>query len=180
LVPQAAVAFLTPRPEKDPAGSSAITRWGLERGSAPLGLAVHDVLAAHAQLASLSEVDPVQIGFVGIGSGGPAALWAARLLGGKSPVFLVHAPVSLYWDGPRSGQDSPPQPPWPSTLLVADRFGASLDPWMAAEGLEGRLRWLDPRSGDAQPWVGPPTLRGEAVETLSEGMRPPEEKPGPQ
>jgi cephalosporin-C deacetylase-like acetyl esterase len=174
----AALAFLTPRGEVSPAAEPGLTRWGIEEGKAPLGLSVHDALTAHAQLAALPEVDPNKIGFIGIGSGGPAALWAARLLGGDSPVFLVHAPATLWWDGPRSpvetedseGEGAAVPRPWPTTLLVAGRFGASTDPWMALGALAPRLRWLDPRGGDGTSWAGPPDLPGVVVQTLSEGL----------
>jgi cephalosporin-C deacetylase-like acetyl esterase len=173
----AALALLTPRGEVSPAAEPVLTRWGIEEGKSPLGLSVHDVLTAHAQLAALPEVDPNKVGFIGIGSGGPAALWAARLLGGDSPVFLVHAPATLWWDGPRSpakaeggGAASAPLRPWPTTLLVAGRFGASTDPWMALAALAPRLRWLDPRAGDGSRFSGPAGLPGVVVETLSEGL----------
>jgi hypothetical protein len=172
-----AVAFLTPRGEVSPAAEPLLTRWGIEQGRAPLGLSVHDVLTVHAQLAALPEVDPSKVGFIGIGSGGPAALWAARLLGGDSRVFLVHAPATLWWDGPRSpvkAEDdvasSVPLRPWPTTLFVAGRFGGSTDPWMTLAALAPRLRWLDPRAGDGSPWSAPPVLPGGVVQTVSEGL----------
>jgi dienelactone hydrolase len=166
----AAFGFLLPRTETDPGKDSSVTRWGLERGSPPLGLSVHDVLEAYDQLAALPEVDPAKIGIVGVGSGGPAALWAARIIGGSAPVLAVHAPATLAWDGPYSGNSNVPQGPWPSTLFVADRFGASLDPWMSLESLSPRLRWIDPRGGDGQPWKGPVALPGTIVDSLAAGL----------
>ena len=173
LVGGSALAYLTPRGGFDPASESALTRWGLELGRAPLGLAVHDAMAAHAKLAALPEVDSSKVGFVGIGAGGPAALWAARLLGGSSPVFLAHAPATLWWDGPSSASQggSPVElRPWPTTSLVAGRFGASADPWMALAGLKARVRWLDPRAGDGGPWKGDVPLPGRIVTSVSEGL----------
>jgi dienelactone hydrolase len=173
LASNSAFAYLTPRGALDAPSEAALTRWGLELGKAPLGLSVHDVMAAHAKLAALPEVDPSKVGFVGIGASGPAALWAARLLGGDSPVFLVHAPATLWWDGPRSpatGVSPVELTPWPTTSLVAGRFGASADPWMALAGMEDRVRWLDPRGGDGGPWKGDVPLPGRLVKTLSEGL----------
>ena len=166
----AAFGFLLPRTETNPGRDSTVTRWGLELGSPPLGLSVHDVLKAHDQLASLPEVDPAKIGIVGVGSGGPAALWAARIIGGHSPVLVVHSPATLAWDGPYSGDALAPAGPWPPTLFVADRFGASLDPWMSLTGLAPRLRWLDPRGGDGQPWKETVALPGTIVQSLPAGL----------
>ena len=166
----AAFGFLLPRTETNPGRDSTITRWGLELGSPPLGLSVHDVLEAHDQLAALPEVDPARIGIVGVGSGAPPALWAARIIGGNSPVLAVHSPATLAWDGPYSGDALAPTGPWPPTLFVADRFGASLDPWMSLTGLAPRLRWLDPRGGDGQPWEGPVALPGTIVQSLPAGL----------
>jgi len=169
---RAAMGFLLPRTEADPQRDSTLTRWGLELGTPPLGLAVHDVMKSVERLSALPEVNPAKVGIIGVGSGGPAALWAATLLGGESPVLLVHAPATLGWDGPRSDDSEIPLRPWPASLIVADRFGASLDPWMALAGLEGRLRWLDPRGGDGHSWKGPQSPPGQTVDSLKDGLRP--------
>ncbi|MEE2829410.1 MAG: hypothetical protein VX498_09490 [Myxococcota bacterium] len=152
MAPRAAFAQVTPRPAVDPEKDSATTRWAIERGSAPLGLAVHDALEARDRLAALPEVDPKAVGFVGVGAGGPAALWAALLSGGDAPVVLSDAPVSLWWDGPRSGTPGPERP-WPTWLLAAGPQGATLDPWHPASSLGKRVRWLSPRGGDGRPWT---------------------------
>ena len=169
--PTAAFGILQSRATADPSQDSSLTRWGVERGDPPLGLAVHDALTAADRLAALPEVDPKRVGFVGIGAGGPAALWAARIRGGETPVLLSDAPVTLWWDGPRSGTPGPVRP-WPTWLLAAGPGGALLDPWMAAQGLAGRVRWLHPRDGAGRAWPSGQELPGRTVEAAAEGLAP--------
>ncbi|MBN95319.1 MAG: hypothetical protein CL928_14835, partial [Deltaproteobacteria bacterium] len=140
-----------------------VSRWAIETGRPPLGVAVQDVLDARSQLRQSLKVDPAGIGFVGIGAGALPALWAAVLVGEGGPVVLVDAPVTLYWDGPKptgEGDSSVVardpaalQAPWPAWLMPSVAGGAALDPWLAARTLGDRVRWLRPRGGDGQLWT---------------------------
>ncbi|MCO4772931.1 MAG: hypothetical protein KDA24_23060 [Deltaproteobacteria bacterium] len=130
--------------------TSVVSRFGIEVGVPPLGVAVHDVLRAHRRLVEHPDVDPARIGFVGIADGGVVALQAAVLVGEGGPVGLVEAPTTLFEDGPREGA---PFAPWPHWTLVALPGGASFDPWLAAKAVATRLRWLDPRGGDGEAWT---------------------------
>ncbi|MCP4870210.1 MAG: hypothetical protein GY898_16010 [Proteobacteria bacterium] len=163
-VPNASVAMLWPRTSGDRLMGERLVRWGAERARAPLGIAVRDALDAAEELASRPGIDPERVGFIGVGAGGPAAAWAAVIRGGDAPVVLVEAPVTLWWDGPKPGDATIDVRPWPVWLLQPIRQGLALDPWMAADALGSRVRWVSPRGGDGQPWEGkrPP---GKVVET---------------
>ena len=158
----AGAIFVRPRIAGDEELDQRLSRWAIETGRPPLGVAVQDVLDARSQLRQSLKVDPAGIGFVGIGAGALPALWAAVLVGEGGPVVLVDAPVTLYWDGPESLQDDADgltrdpaalQAPWPAWLLPSVPGGAALDPWLAARTLGDRVRWVRPLGGDGQPWT---------------------------
>lgn len=162
-VPQGQVAMLWPRTSGDRLMGERLARWGAERERAPLGIAVRDALDAAAELAARPGVDADRIGFIGVGAGGPAAAWAAAIRGGDAPVVLIDAPVTLWWDGPHPEDEFIDVRPWPVWLLQPIAQGVALDPWMAADALGSRVKWVNPRGGDGKPWAGkkPP---GKVVE----------------
>ncbi len=125
------------------------SRWGIDGLGTALGLAVEDVLEAHRRLRGLPGVNPAKIGFIGVGPAGLAALWAAALVGEGGPIALIDAPVTLWWEGPLTGEW--PQP-WPAWLLAPSVGGAALDPYLVARSLKHRVRWLRPRNGDGKAW----------------------------
>lgn len=165
LAPDAVFALVDLRVGRTAEADVAASGWGAELGVPPLGVAVRDVLDAHDRLRAHPEVDPAQVGFVAIGPGGVAALQAAVLIGEGGPVALVAAPVTLWFDGPDGG---PPFFPWPSWTIAPVPGGATLDPWPAAAALGDRVRWLDPRAGDGQPWTDP--LPGGGLATGLAGL----------
>jgi len=144
-------------------------RLGIEVGTPAMGVVLQDVLAAHRRLVEHPDVDPTRIGFLGLGSGGVAALQAALLIGDGGPVALVSAPTTLFLDGPRSGDA--PFAPWPEWTQVPLPSGASFDPWHGAQALEARVRWLDPRGGDGGAWTEH-LPHGTLVTSLDELMKP--------
>ena len=123
---------------------------GIELGVPALGVAVHDVLAAHRSLTNHPDVNPAGIGMLAIGSGAVPALQAALLIGEGGPIGLVQAPTTLFFEGPREGDA--PFTPWPEWVMVPLPGGASFDPWLAVRSLEDRVRWLEPMGGDGAPW----------------------------
>lgn len=149
-------------------GEVVASRYGIETGQPPLGIAVRDVLAAHRALAARPGVDGKRIGFLGVGSGGLPALQAALFVGESGPIALASAPVTLFFDGPREGGVFAPWPPW---MMVAGPGGATFDPWLLAKPLADRVRWLDPRGGDGAPWTAH-LPHGETVTELSALVAP--------
>ena len=170
LDPSASFAVVWPRTSGGASLDERVSRQAIERGGAPLGLAVEDALDAADRLAARPDTSPDRIGFVGLGAGGPVALWAALLRGGDSPVLVIDGPATLWWDGPREGDESLVRP-WPVWLHAPIPQGASLDPWLAASALGDRVRWAAPRGGDGRPWQGrqPP---GRVVEDPREVLGP--------
>jgi hypothetical protein len=164
VLPGASVTVLWPRTNGGQSMDERLARWGAERGLAPLGIAVRDVLDAAEQLASERGVEADRVGFVGVGAGAPAAAWAALIRGGDTPVVLIDAPVTLWWDGPKAEDAAAALRPWPVSLLQPIRQGVALDPWMAADALGGRVIWVAPRGGDGEPWKGR-TPPGKVVES---------------
>lgn len=153
LDPDASFAVLWPRTSGGSALDQRLSRQAIERGQAPLGIAVADALGAADRLAARPDTEPDRVGFIGLGAGAPAAMWAAALRGGEAPVVVIDGPVTLWWDGPRQGEQAPLRP-WPGWLLAPIPQGVSLDPWLAAGALGDRLRWVAPRGGDGLPWQG--------------------------
>jgi len=171
LDPAASFAVVWPRTSGDASLDRRLSRQAIERGAAPLGFAVADALEAADRLAARPDTDPDRIGFVGLGAGGLPAMWAAVLRGDDTSVLAVEAPVTLWWDGPRMGEEVPIRP-WPAWLLQPLPQGASLDPWMAARALGDRLSWVAPRGGDGAPWEGrapPGTVLSDPREALGPG-----------
>ena len=138
-------------------------RLGVASGIPALAFPVADGLAAHTGLRARGDVDPARIGWIGLGAGGPPMMAAAAIVGEGGPVLLLHAPVTLWFDGPgqdhADGHRGKPRweqdsfHPWPGTLLVPWRGGEVADPWQLAHTLGDRIRWFDPRGGDAGEWT---------------------------
>ena len=126
------------------------SRFSIENGTPPLAVAVHDVLAGYRRLVAHPYVDPARIGLLGVGADGVIALQAALLVGELETVAIAQGPVTLFHDGPSEGDVFAPWPPW---VLVSRPGGSSFDPWLAAKALSGRLRWMEPRGGDATAWT---------------------------
>lgn len=165
--PDAAFVLAPWRLPTEPDALLRLERVSLERGVPPLGVLVHDALAAHRTARSQLGTSPERIGWLGLGAAGVAVLPAATLVGEGGAVSLSDAPVTLFHDGP---DDGPAFAPWPAWALVPD--GASLDPWLGARALDARVRWLNPRGGDGAPFGG--TLRhGAAVDDLTALLRLP-------
>jgi hypothetical protein len=163
-------ALLWPRTSGGATLDQRLSRHAFEQGFAPLGIAVQDALAAAERLAARPDTEPDRIGFIGLGAGAPVAMWAALLRGGEAPVVVIDGPATLWWDGPREGEQATLRP-WPVWLLSPIPQGASLDPWLAARALGDRIRWVAPRAGDGRPWQGP-TLPGRLFEDPREAIGP--------
>ena len=156
--------FVRPAVAASATSDRRASRWSIDGPGTALGLAVEDVLEAHARLRQVRGVVPQKIGFVGIGAGAVPALWAAALLGVGGPIALIDAPITLWWDGPEPAEGTQP---WPSWLLPPRASGAALDPWLAARSLSERVRWLRPKNGSGAPWTGQ-RLPGATVKTAEQ------------
>jgi hypothetical protein len=134
----------------DAATDRRASRWGAERGIPALAYVVSELLEAKVAAAG-------ERGWIGVGPGGVAVVWAAALADGTAPVVLVDAPVTLWARGPKAADIDPELPwlPWPSWTLAPVPAGMALDPWQAARILDERVRWVRPRSGDGTLWTGP-------------------------
>lgn len=145
------------------------SRAAVVSGDLPLARAVAQVIAASEHLRRTTAVAATEITWVGLGAAGVPVLLAANLVGETGPVRLIGAPVTLWFDGPgpdwADGSRGParwgvghPFQPWPTWVLGSVGVGGSLDPWLSAKNLAGRLRWFDPRGGDGStfgahlPW----------------------------
>jgi hypothetical protein len=171
--PEAVFLVVRHRLLEDGQDPAPVSRFGIEQGVPALGVVVYDVLQAYRRLVRHPEVDPAHVGMLALGSAGVAALQAALLVGEVDVVALAGAPVTLFFDGPRSGER--PFAPWPEWTMVPLPGGASFDPWLAARSLEDRVRWLGPRGGDGTPWTEH-LPHGAAVETL-EALLAPDRRP---
>lgn len=148
--PEAVILVVRHRLLADGVDIALPVRWGIELGTPALSIAVYDVLMAHRRLADHPAVNPARIGVLALGSGAVPGLQAALLIGEGGPISLVGAPTTLFFDGPRQGDE--PFAPWPEWAMVPLPGGASFDPWVAARSLGDRIRWLDPRGGDGRAW----------------------------